>query len=429
MKKQDFIRELTSALASIDAQSRAEIIADINEHFAEGAAHGQTEEEICKNLGQPGQIAEQVLEEYNAYKTNNNTEYTSGIDDIVSSAMEAIENIDIGGIVSSALKSAAEATRAASDVFSHTHSENTPPTVQWQSNTSNMDIPWSADTTTETEGTTRIRGGYEIDISKVFTGVTGINISLSVCNVKLMSNPQSNDVSVVIQGKSRYNVFQLENKNGTLIIRQREPFVKFQLFGFRSTLEATIYLPASFTGDIKATASIGNISATGIRGNLRLLTSAGKIAVDGHVAGKVNLHSSAGNISLTGSLVHDVIAKSSAGSVKVESQEASGLVLGSSAGNIDVRVGKLSGDANLSTSAGYVKLSAQDVQGNITAKSSAGSVHMYLPQDVNCRINVKKPSMGSVSNYLTGNPHSPYILHASTSIGSVTLEPLARHQN
>ena len=423
MKKQDFIRELTTALSPIDSQSRAEIIADIEEHFAEGAAHGQTEEEICINLGQPGQIAEQVLEEYKAYKAQDSNEYTAGLDDIVSSAMEAIDNIDIGGIVSSALKTAAEATRTASDAMAHARRENDPRTVGIFFDSSNA--PWSGVTINGAEGATRIRGGYEIDIDKSFPGVTGIDISLSMCDIKFVSAPQSSEVRVAIQGRSRYNAFGLENKNGTLFIRQRAPFFRFEIFGFKSTLKATVHVPASFNGGIKAITSFGNIFASGINGNLKLNTAAGNIAVDGHSASKAHLRSSAGGISLTGCSVYDVDAKSSAGNITVESRETTNLALGSSAGSVNVNVGKLGGDTNLSTSAGEVNLTARDVQGNIIAKSSAGSVRMYLPQDVNCRIDVKKPSIGSLSNYLTGNPHSPYTLRAATSVGSIVLEPLA----
>jgi len=423
MKKHDFIQELSTALAPIDPQARAEIIADINDHFAEGAAHGQSEEEVCKNLGQPGQIAEQVLEEYSAYKAQNQGNYSKGLDDIVSSAMESV---DIGGIISSALETAAKATRAASDAIARSN-ENTPRTVIWHNDMANQEAQWAPHA--ETDGATRIRGGYEIDIDKSFSNVTGIDIGLSISNVNLIPAQQTNDVRITIQGKSRHSNFELANKNGTLFIRQREPFFKFEIFGFKNTLEVNVYVPTGFAGDIKVATSVGNIAASGVGGNLKANTSAGDIKIDGHKANETHLRSSAGNISLTGSAVHNINAKSSAGNVIVESQEAASLNLGSSAGNVDVTVDRLSGDAELSTSAGTVRLKARDVQGNITAKSSAGSVHMYLPQDVNCRINAKKPSMGSLSNYLTGNPDSPYTLRVATSIGSIVLEPLASRQN
>jgi len=460
MKKQDFIQELAKALAPIDAQSRAEILADINEHFAEGAAQGQTEEEICKKLGQPGQIAEQVLEEYSAYRAKN-TGNSSGygfvdIGDIVSSAMEAadigdiisssMEAADIGdiisssvgdigdiisssmeaanikGIISSALEVAAEARRDSRNARRNANNGNGPHAA-WQSG---EEAPWP-EPYAMASGATRIRGGYEINIDESFADVTGIDVSFNMSDIKLLPAQQTSNVRVVIKGKSRYNAFEVANKNGLLYIRQREPFFKFELFGFKTTLDVTIYVPAGFAGDIKASSSVGDISASDISGNLRLSTSAGDVEVHRHTADRVYLRSSAGDVSILDCLVKDINAKSSAGDVKAHSQEVTGLALGSSAGDVDVKVDALYGNAELSTSAGDVNLEARDVQGNITARSSAGSVNMLLPKDVNCRIDVKKHSLGSFTNQLNGNPSSPYTLRASSSVGSIVLEALRQN--
>jgi len=474
MKKHDFIQELTAQLAPIDAQARAEIIADINEHFAEGLAHGQSEEEICKNLGQPGQIAEQVLEEYKAYKTKNHPDYSAntsnsphgfkgleGLDglealedlgdieglevlgnlgDIISSAMDTEGNIDIGGIVSSAMETAREATKAARKASRETaraaretaraareaarEARNAAREAGEQGYQNPFeDTMWNPNT--NTNSATRVRGGYEIDIDQSFTGITAMDIAFSIANVKLVAATQSNDTRVTIQGKSRHNTFDVENKNGTLYIRQREPFFRFEIFGFKSTLEVTVYAPANFFGPIKVTSSVGNLSTSGINGDLKLNTSAGNISIDGHNASKAHLRSSAGKISLTNCEISDINAKSSAGNVKFEGRATTNLTLSSSAGAVNVNADTLGGNTDLSSSAGSVYLKARDVHGNITASSSAGSVKICLPQDVNCRINVSKPSIGSLHNNLTGNPHSPYTLRASTSVGSISLEPLS----
>jgi hypothetical protein len=71
-----------------------------------------------------------------------------------------------------------------------------------------------------------------------------------------------------------------------------------------------------------------------------------------------------------------------------------------------------------------VTLTAQEVAGNITLDTSAGSIHVYLPVDVNCRIQADKPSIGSLHNELAGNPQSPYVLKADTSVGSIHLKAL-----
>jgi len=498
MTKQDFIQELTTALAPIDAQTRAEIIADINEHFTEGAAHGQTEEEICINLGQPGQIAEQVLEEYKALQSQEEAPQTSSFNDSLASVLHAaaqatreaareIERVNSQKEIFSTRETerakilqerftAREAERAAREVeranreieranreiervnsrnerrhneHMNRHSERMQQHKErmqqhrerlqrhkehMHNNIPNQSGPWSNESWAEQhhgtqDESTRVRGGYEINIDNTFAGITGIDIDLTIANIQFVPAQQSKDVRVTIQGRSRYNTFGLENEGGILVVRQKQPFFKFEIFNFKSTLEATIYVPVGFEGNIKAITSVGNMSASGISGNLKLSTSAGNIEIDSHKGNNAHLRSSAGNIILTNCLLGDIDAKSSAGNVKAGGYEAFDLKLGSSAGEIDVHFDKLSGDTNLSTSAGSVILTAQHVQGDIIAKSSAGSVHIYLPQDVNCRIDVKKPSIGSYQNYLTGNPDSPYVLRAATSVGSITLEALDPRQN
>jgi len=355
MKKQQFIQELTAALAQVDAHVRSEIIADISEHFTEGASCGLSEEEICIKLGQPGQIAEQVLEEYNAIKGQS-------------------------GAYTSAPQIAAEATR--------------------------------------------VRGGYEMNYDQIFPHADNIEISLSISNLRMVTNPQGNDIRVTIQGRTKHNTFEVDNKNGRLVINQRQPFITFELFNFRSSAEVTVYVPASFAGDITAKTTVSNVTITGIGGSLQISSTVGNVNISGHKGNKAYVRSSAGNINLTGCDISQIDASSAVGNINVDCQETHNLTLISSAGEVKAQAAKLSGDTNLSSSAGNVRLEAREVQGNITAKSSAGSVKMYLPKNVNCRIDIKKSFITSVTNNLIGNPESQYVLRASTGVGAIALNPL-----
>ena len=353
MTKQAFIQELTKALAQVDSQTHSEIIADISEHFTEGVSHGLSEEDICKKLGQPSQIAEQVLEEYRQVKGQ-------------ASAMHHNANAE----------------------FANTQSI------------------------------------LMTDFDEVFAGVRSVDIDLNICNIEMVQDPQRQDIRVTIRGKNKPIYVTVENNNGCLYVNQKGPLFSFGIFGFKSKLEATIYVPASFTGDIRAVTSVGNITIKGLTSNLRLNTSAGNIKIQDHVCSYAHLRSSAGNIRIKNCDISQIEAKSSAGNVKAEVRETQNLTLSSSAGEVEVLATKLGGDTNLSSSAGTVYLEAQDVQGNITAKTSAGSVYIRLPREVNCRINAKKSAIGSVHNNLVGNPNSPYVLYASTSVGSVTLDAI-----
>jgi len=407
MKKHDFINELTKALSQVDLQTKSEIIADINEHFAEGAIHGMTEEEICINLGQPSQIAEQVLEEYRANPDGNNqnpwpnsSKVIDSIEDIVGHVGEMVGNIgsDLGKKI---------------DVGVYTNMSD------FANNFSNDFRGY-----TNSNSSTRIKGGYEINIEETIHDVKNLDVTLSFCELIVLPVPEGETPRVIIKGRSRYDQFMIENKKGCLIIKEKHPKIRFEIFRFNVKLKAMVYLPVDFNGEIKATISAGNVSTTNLSGNLDVNTSAGSIHIDGHIGEHARLRSSAGGINITRCGIIDVNAKASAGFVKVEGQGVGNLDLDSSAGEINVRVGKLGGTTKLASSAGTIRLEANEVHGNITAKSSAGGIHMRLPKDVNCRINAKKPSIGSLKNNLVGNPNSPYVLQAVASVGSINLDAL-----
>jgi uncharacterized membrane protein len=62
MTKQDFMHRLENALARLKPEERREILADFEEHFANGMASGKTEEEVARELGDPAVLAEQYTE-------------------------------------------------------------------------------------------------------------------------------------------------------------------------------------------------------------------------------------------------------------------------------------------------------------------------------------------------------------------------------
>ena len=425
MTKHQFTTELTKALASIDPETRAEIMADMNDHFEEGINLGLSEEEICIKLGQPGQIAEQVIEELGAIKnqkSQSHHQYSHEADsgsfaDSINSLVGGIGDLvgNIGNVVEDSLKNIDFGKFGDFSSFPFDNDNQ-------QAEFGNFE-PVVVDLRNMGE-TTRVRGGYDINIDKAFTDVRSLNVSLNLCSLKIAPAPQGESARVVIQGRSRYDNFLIENKNGCLTVIDRHPIFRFEVFGFKNTLKATILLPAGYDGNIKAKTSAGNITISNVCGNLDLNTAAGTILVDNHKCDTAHLRSSAGGIKLMGCVISDVNANSSAGAVYVEGREAGNLTLSSSAGTVKGLVNKIRGDVNMSSSAGGIRLEARDVQGNITAKSSAGSIHMRLPKEVNCRIELKKPSIGSVRNSLVGNPQSPYVLRATGSIGSITLEAI-----
>ncbi|MCL2500686.1 MAG: DUF4097 family beta strand repeat-containing protein [Defluviitaleaceae bacterium] len=372
MKKQEFIGELRRELAPAPAHIREEILADISEHFTEGIARGMTEEEVCRNLGQPGTIAAQVLEEYGEAKHERRGD-SGGFEQVLEG---------IGQTIGQSFN----------------------------------------DFTQQFTG----RGhNEEIEIDKTFARIRDINVKMRDAKIRFVPSDDGN-CRVIIRGRSRYDKFTVADEDGTLVVAENSPFFKFEIFGFKSTLVTTIYVPSQFPGSIKARSSVGNITAGDINGQLDFKTAAGNITVENHRGARIRINSAAGNTvyhSQSGR-ADEVEISTAAGNAKITARETGRLSLTSAAGNVNAEIGRLSGDTDISTAAGSVKIIAHEVAGNIDISTAAGSAKIYLPLNADIRIDAKKPVMGSITNELTGNPNSPYVLRASSSVGSIKIKAI-----
>ena len=66
MTKNDFLNTLYQSLLYLPAKERQEILQDYEEHFAAGIEEGKAEEEICRALGDPKEIAQTYLQQNKA---------------------------------------------------------------------------------------------------------------------------------------------------------------------------------------------------------------------------------------------------------------------------------------------------------------------------------------------------------------------------
>src|SRR5581483_7289180 len=63
MTREDFIARLRQGLAGLPEQTQADIVADYEAHFADGAAAGRSEAEIAAALGDPDRLARELRAE------------------------------------------------------------------------------------------------------------------------------------------------------------------------------------------------------------------------------------------------------------------------------------------------------------------------------------------------------------------------------
>ncbi len=61
MNKQRFMSELKHELTPLKQSTRLEIIADMEEHFANGKASGKTEQRVSEELGDPKELAREYI--------------------------------------------------------------------------------------------------------------------------------------------------------------------------------------------------------------------------------------------------------------------------------------------------------------------------------------------------------------------------------
>ncbi len=63
MNKSAFMNELTRSLNEYGVSDAREILLDFEQHFEDGIAAGETEDEVCEKLGDPVEIAKQYMPE------------------------------------------------------------------------------------------------------------------------------------------------------------------------------------------------------------------------------------------------------------------------------------------------------------------------------------------------------------------------------
>jgi DUF4097 and DUF4098 domain-containing protein YvlB len=152
-------------------------------------------------------------------------------------------------------------------------------------------------------------------------------------------------------------------------------FLRFP-FGY-CRADVTLTVPADVS--VIASSSAGRVSATGLEGSADLESSAGRVDVRDH-SGELRAHSSAG----------DVVVE-----------------------------GLASDDAEISSSAGTVEVTAVEPPRNLVAESSAGDVRVTLPdEDYNLDAD---SSAGDVRIEVPTDPNSDYRVRVHSSAGDVTV--------
>ncbi|MGX7419095.1 DUF1700 domain-containing protein [Carnobacterium gallinarum] len=78
MNKEHFMIELKLSLRDLSEDERQTVMEDYLEHFENGLLEGKTEEQIAKELGQPRQLAKEILANYGIESKVKSPEFSQG---------------------------------------------------------------------------------------------------------------------------------------------------------------------------------------------------------------------------------------------------------------------------------------------------------------------------------------------------------------
>jgi hypothetical protein len=163
-----------------------------------------------------------------------------------------------------------------------------------------------------------------------------------------------------------------------------------------------IEVPAGVSVDVQTTA--GEATARGVRGDLELRSSAGRVRAVDVRASEIFLRSSAGSVTAENVLARDLTVRSSAGGVEIVRSAGRTVEAGTSAGPVDVELIRPPLTLDASSSAGGVEVVVPDVGYDVDAQTSAGEEVVEVRQ----------------------RPGSARRIRVDSSAGNVTVRPLSR---
>ena len=351
MTRDEYMKQLCTALRDMDTATALELMEDVSAHFAEGAANGQREEDICMELGAPEALAAEagaiigkeaeaesiIGKEQNTVRPDNNDSEVSA---------EAGENIsgispDVPDIRTSGTeKEAKSGTGTEKETKFGTGTE--------------------AKSGAETAaGNAAKQRDSENRLERCVRSVSRVELYAEYADVKVRSG-KPDEVRVICESTDPKVLaqFYCEREDGILRtgLRKRTEYSILERLFNRSEVKISLILPdglpegavlSSSSGDIDAellrmprldfhTAS-GDIYArfTDSR-TLLLQTASGDIRLEGNHAGRIDAASASGDVDFNGIKAETVKAEAASGDFSCRDGRLKTLICSSASGDIDV---------------------------------------------------------------------------------------------
>ncbi|MCL2051409.1 MAG: DUF4097 domain-containing protein [Lachnospiraceae bacterium] len=170
----------------------------------------------------------------------------------------------------------------------------------------------------------------------------------------------------------------LRHSDQTVTIRGEQQ-INISILGFVAGERIEIYLPENYAGNIKASISSGNIKSdfNFMAQQLSFEANSGSISLNSLTAGNINVRASSGTIRII-ELIGDAEIRANSGSIVIDRIDG---FLDVNASSGTVRIANLSGGIKVQSNSGSIRISVKELDGNISATASSGSINIELPKD------------------------------------------------
>ncbi|MCL2407154.1 MAG: DUF4097 family beta strand repeat-containing protein [Defluviitaleaceae bacterium] len=427
--KQEFLNRLAYELGNMSEEAKKEILTDFYEHFDIAEQSGKTEEETCRMLGDPKEIAADFYGRENGGEWNDKSNNGRNNDNHV---FTEYAKKDYKGDIRDALKEAGDAVRTAlnsvpfirdlnkkrrHDDEPHTYISQYPAadieTLIVELISSDVDfVPYKNDSNNQamlyididSDDWRYFKTTYNApDKSLVLTEARNANTDITIKIppiVELIVKTASGDVD--IQKDLTATSLEVRTASGDVDVREA----------------ALVNLTASTgSGDVDITgcACVKTSISTG-SGEIDLLNCAsttfnlsagsGEITAD-KCAGELKAGTGSGDITV---LNHNGNIRAGAGSgdIEIKTDELLGNeTYSTGSGDISIVCNVLRNDIRISSGSGDIDFTAHEVNGNITVKSSSGDIDIALAAGNSVRFETSANSRGSDINIKYQSPEQP----------------------
>ena len=364
MNKQAFMEQLRQALAGrLSPRRIEEILADFEDHFQEALLAGESEEKVCRILGDPAEIAAQCIDS----QIWGAGEALSPVGGSPAAATGEIRRFTV-----SLLDAGLVCRRGGGDSF---HAEIRKNGVLSDDESIHFRL----------EGDEFRVWQDDIDKYNFLNSLFRLTLHREVCVEVPASFAGSVEIHLASSGASVSDLGNLEQ----FFCSSASGGVKVSNLAARRSLTAK--------------SQSGNVVLAGCAGTAKAESSSGSVKIDGHdgdikaesISGGVRLENVTGDAVLV-SKSGTVSAKAHSGNVKAESLSGSVNVdtdvisrsteLSSVSGSVTLKLGLLSGNLLAESKSGSVRLDIHKVEGNITGKSLSGSVVATVGPDTNADV-------------------------------------------